>query len=532
MCLCPSERAQTVTLAPYKVYEYSKSNLIHVMSDGAVSIASSAIHDKAHFTYFDQYLREIKAATILVEVEYVDRDFLEDYAAYYSRCFRSYNRFCRRIHFFSKIFTDDDFESALLCKGASVSAVDLKNSYLGFIVARPLPFRLFGRTCLANYPNTDRKTRHFPTNRPYKVNVFGIDLEVSTIAFQEQDREVAACATSALWSVFQATAYRFQHPVLSPVDITRAATKISPGATRSLPNGGLDARQQSDAIRSVGLEPLVISVIDDKGSIDFPKLKAAFYGYNQFGVPAIISAELIVDVIGAKPFGRHAVSGLGYRIGDDPPTSLDANGPKLLATSIDRIYVHDDQAGPFARLRFEADSVRTSWLYKGQPDKILARPKHLIVPLYHKIRVTFLDVYKEVSKFDSTFERFRKSAPDFFKSYFTNRLIWDIHLSDANTVRRSVFNNPSLNIKIRKNTLTKNMPRYIWRATALREGAPVLEILFDATGLSQGTNVFHAVPYEKYIPAMAAGIRQNKLSFVEDGDSAAEIVSSIIDVVT
>jgi hypothetical protein len=41
---------------------------------------------KSHLTYFDEYFTEIGTKTVLIEETYTDRDYLEDYAAYYARC--------------------------------------------------------------------------------------------------------------------------------------------------------------------------------------------------------------------------------------------------------------------------------------------------------------------------------------------------------------------------------------------------------------------------------------------------------------
>jgi hypothetical protein len=52
------------------------------------------VERKLHAEYFREYFAEIEARTIVVEQEYVDHDFLEDFAAYYARCFASYSRYC------------------------------------------------------------------------------------------------------------------------------------------------------------------------------------------------------------------------------------------------------------------------------------------------------------------------------------------------------------------------------------------------------------------------------------------------------
>src|SRR5262249_8672092 len=117
---------------------------------------------------------------------------------------------------------------------------------------------VIGRTCLVTY-GTKGRERSFPTTREYPVHIFGIELRVNSVPFQEQDTDVAACATSALWSVFNATGYHFLHHIPSPAEITKAAAASQRLISRTLPAGdGLSAEQIADAIRSVGLEPLYI----------------------------------------------------------------------------------------------------------------------------------------------------------------------------------------------------------------------------------------------------------------------------------
>jgi len=74
----------------------------------------------------------------------------------------------------------------------------LDSNYLGFMVLKPLPQTIVGRTCFKTYPD-DGNRRHFPTLHKYSSNLFGLPLTVNSLAYQEQDKVVAACATSALW---------------------------------------------------------------------------------------------------------------------------------------------------------------------------------------------------------------------------------------------------------------------------------------------------------------------------------------------
>ena len=156
---------------------------------------------KIHSVYFENYFSTLGAATILIEKEYVDRDFLEDFAAYYVRCFYPYERKCSRLHFFSHAFASDDFDALLCGTNGGLTEQELQNAYLGFIVVKPLSQTIIGRTCLKTYPE-DNGRRWFPITRRYEAHLYGMTLTVETLAFQEQDHVAAACATSSLWSAF------------------------------------------------------------------------------------------------------------------------------------------------------------------------------------------------------------------------------------------------------------------------------------------------------------------------------------------
>lgn len=140
---------------------------------------------KQHFKYFEEYFQAIKAETILTEFFYVSKDYLEDYSAYYVRCFTDYGRSCIRLHFFSHSFDRTDFED-LLSSGNNKATQQLRNSYLGFLTIKPLPKTFIGKTCLKVY-STNGGKRNFKAIREYKSNLCGIELNVETLAFQEQD---------------------------------------------------------------------------------------------------------------------------------------------------------------------------------------------------------------------------------------------------------------------------------------------------------------------------------------------------------
>jgi hypothetical protein len=202
----------------------------------------------------------IQAKTIVEESEYIDRDYLEDFAGYYVSCFTEYPRRCRRLHFFSSDFDEAAFVALINGGTSSISADSLRGSYLGFVVVRPLPEARIGRTCIATY-TSDGGTRRFPTVIDCHANLCGIPLKVRSVPYQEQDTVTAACATSAVWSALHVTGSKFQHRIPSPVTITQWATNGSPHRdSRSMPNHGLNMGEMLAAIRHAGLEPMTAQV--------------------------------------------------------------------------------------------------------------------------------------------------------------------------------------------------------------------------------------------------------------------------------
>jgi hypothetical protein len=459
----------------------------------------SIVDTKLHSVYFKEYFDELGAKTIAVENDYIDRDFLEDFSGYYVRCFQNYPRKCTRLHFFDIDFSETHFCDILAGNSESLSEEILLKAYLGFIVIKPLPQTIIGRTCLKTYPEENR--RKFPIVRNYEASLFGITLQIKTLAFQEQDKVVAACATSALWSVFQSTGKLFHHPIPSPVEITKHANIYldRENQSRNLPNKGLTAAQMAYAIRSVSLEPIF------QGVANHYVLKSTLYAYLRGKIPLVLGIDLF-DISDSSPeyLGKHAVAITGYSIKDTTASSCESSF-SLTASRIDRIYVHDDQVGPFARMVFddiklslrvsnetiERESLSTSWRAKnGSLECVRAVPDFLLIPVYHKIRIPFSLIQDVVISFNEFVAILRTK-----NIIQIQQLKWDIYLTTVNELKKDIINSKDINGNYRKGILLENMPRFMWRATAYDVSTRVLDLLFDATDIEQGTFFVRAIEY-------------------------------------
>lgn len=475
--------------APFSVLPFSADGFLQLIVSSSACGDPAKLKNKGHISYLTEYLGRIGTRTIVVENDYIDRHFLEDFAGYYVRCFQEYNRHCKRLHFFRFDFDETLIDSAI--RAQEPDQIDkLTASYLGFIVLKPLPSTIIGRTCLRTYPD-DNRSRSFPVCQSYSANLFGLPLSVVSLPFQEQDRDVAACATSSLWSALHATAETFGHSIPSPLEITKSAESAAPLESRMLPNRGLNTLQMAAAIRSVGLEPLVLKA-DDPGAV-----KSAAYAYLRARIPVLLNAT-ILDIKANRKIGRHAMVLSGFSTqGGAPGPLLGQDSPIFQAQAISRLYAHDDQVGPFARLRFDEKGITTSWPDQaGARGNIVAKPELLLIPLYHKIRIPLDHIETEITRLDHFLKRVAQEAKK-TKTILPGPFVWDVFLTTLSDYRAAVARQPDLEPDLRFRLLTASLPRFLWRAIGSIEGRAGIEVLFDATDLSQGHCFAQATAFDE-----------------------------------
>ncbi|GAB2797801.1 hypothetical protein HNQ93_004049 [Hymenobacter luteus] len=484
------------------------------------------------------------AQTMLVEEPYVSQSYLTDYASYYSLGFADYPRFCKRIHFFKLAFAQSALEDALVAPDAPPlteqgqeidpaalarwkAAQDLWGSYLGYVVVKPLPTAPIGATLLKPYDNGAEKVRHYPARRPYHLNLLGKPLTLNSLIFQEQDLVVSACATTALWMAFHKTAQLFQTVLPSPYQITAATKNLFNSTGRTFPNDGLDLYQIGNAIESVGLvaELLFFDTLSEiqeskRVAIDrqraaglFPyegfegltqediadlteeerdeyveqevadqtemagfeqmrRYKRIIYAYLRLGLP------ILLFVRGDGADSEHLVTVTGYR--EAPQTVRRTPAISLVGEQVERLYIHDDQLGPFARLGFTEDGqLNTVCAMPGSegPNDQTAALLNIFVPLASEIRINFEQVYILVEPFD-VFLYPRLNNPE--------DVVWDLYLSTSNHYKDELRQNPYLPAAERIAIGKRLLPKYVWVARAYLGTTPILELLFDATDLHTG----------------------------------------------
>lgn len=436
--------------------------------------------------------------SIVVEHIYIDRDYIEDYAGFFSRSFKDYYSKCSRLHFSSLSLDEQGYRE--LFQFAD-SREEFKASYLGFMVLKPLPKSIVGKTCL-NTIEAKAPSNTIVLSTNYAVNLNGIDLSVNGVAFQEQDKATSACSTNAIWTLFQLSSQLYQHPIRSPHAITKTATEqVYSELTRSFPNKGLSVTQMLAAIRDVGIDYDVHKVNRDD---DF--FKGIIYSYIKNNIPCLIASAVthkknkVFPTMNRK-IGAHAVTVLGCKFGSNKIRRYKKSGMlspvSLTSSRVSGFIIHDDGVGPYCNYEFSKGALQVS-----NSDNFLL-PEYVITPLYHKVRVAYDTVLDLTSKIEVIFNRLiYENIKEHIGKIFDYE--WDLFLTNSNTYKSSLVGSNLLSGSESFSALHKPMPKYVWQATLLAaKGEKVLDIIFDATDFQHEDMICHVTTYDNTLGIMS-----------------------------
>ena len=269
----------------------------------------------------------------------------------------------------------------------------------------------------------------------------------------------------------------------------------------------------AQAIKDIGLEPYYVQITR------LNILKETAYAYLQCQIPVVLIFELwrqskpgsIADLI-----GLHAASVAGFRLGDDNVRA--SNEFSITAKRITKLYAHDDQVGPFARMEFDGEEIlrpapsnpsrpeaietlSTSFtILGGNTGDARAVPIALLVPLYHKIRIPYISIHEAVRSFDHFIKLFVE------RFFHTDRvgLEWDIGLTTGTDLKRQILESavPNVPRKARNEILCGSFPRFLWKASAYRDDSLLLDLLFDATDIEHGEFFVRAIEWDKHLASL------------------------------
>jgi hypothetical protein len=429
-------------------------------------------------TYLGQYLQRLGAKAIVTESHYIDRDYIFDFSVFYARSFRNYDNHCRRMHFFACALTKDQWKALFgTLDDAERKHIthELQAAYLGFVVLKPLPGSPIGRTVIRTFPSISEtgSTRVFGGIRRYEVNLAGYQFTVDGLAFQQQDRGVSACATTALWSSLQKVAYDERMPVPTPAHITEAASRYLLTEGRSLPSEGLTIEQVCEGIRGAGLQPLVVRSVSPEED------RAALVACVRSGFPPVLAIQPLTGG------SWHAICAVGIKMGDSNLLVAPAHHPHhaRVSDALQALYVHDDRLGPYASAELFPwthdengqtrilTGVHIKWPDETQAE--LSVVHALIVPLPDKVRMSIARVLASGAWI-------AQAAGMFFKE-FEGRVLLNAEYKRGTHYREKAFAFGLTESGLYRLCCGIALPRFLGVIEISASEGPLFDVLLDTT---------------------------------------------------
>jgi len=292
--------------------------------------------DSKLFHYILWKVNNLKCERIVIEYDYIDRDFSADYASYYSTIFQESGKYCCRIHFFSNFEGDFPFDEKR-DENFRINLPALKEAYLGFIVILPTTVKVIGRTVIKPYIHDVTKCCYCTVRCATTVNIQGIPFSIESMPFIQKDENVGVCASTSIWMVSNYMNARFGFQRHSLSQITFIANKYQRHNRMYPAMRGLDVKQIITGFAELGYDSIIHY---DRKTFHREKWKPKeiIYKYIESELPVIAVIQ-----------GRHACVVIGHDF--DPHKNIPKTHNIISnAVFIRSFLIHDDDRGPFKLL--------------------------------------------------------------------------------------------------------------------------------------------------------------------------------------
>jgi len=468
----------------------TETQLVYSFSESPRFLGLSQIGD-----YIYRYLTKKEAKTIVVERDYIDKDYLIDFSKFYSRSFNIDKKRTTRIHFFDYSFTSEEFRDILLT-GAQDKINQLNEHYLGFSVVKPIKGKdqqdLIGRTLLKTYRDKEGEYERKYLKAKHDVSLYGIPLTIESLPYQTQDSAVGGCATIACWTVLQQLSHKFELVKASLFEVTERSVHV-PTIGRNFPSHGLTMEQIKSFFDATELEtefisPSIIPDIEDYDPAKDCFIEDAVKAYLELGIPILIGIALQIKDEN-KPFTRKLTETLGINRPDIRYNyhAVVVTGYKSHNKKIVELYLHDDGIGPFCKTKPVNGSFYkwdNEWISRQGYEAV--HVSTLLIPLYPKIRLPFKEIYIEFLKQKRFFEAMNRQ-----KGIDSHWYRAELFLMDIRQYKQSLLKEKFLN---KEEILLKPFPRFLWIFRHNYCDKPCFDYVLDATDV-YADKAFQVIDY-------------------------------------
>jgi hypothetical protein len=395
--------------------------------------------------------------SIVVERDYVCKDYSDTYVHFYAKKFASYPKKCFRLLFFRETVRSIDWRNVR----------DYAGSFIGYSVVRPTWIRSIGRTVLD--PRYCDGVDGFMCVGRHHVHFLGDTFTVHGFPYISQDGDVTICAHAASWMCFRHfSELQPKYREIYPYQITQLTTDLSRG--RLTPSDGTTIGQIVEMFSRFGFFPMVY--FRDTYAHKPGLFERLLYYHVESGLPPVLGVE------------GHAVVAIGHT--SDFEIRLATRKPKdqpwYSSMFVTSFVINDDRRRPYEKMRVD-ERVSIS----GNLSKLtLGNVQSFVVPLPEKAHLPAEDVeLKTVTLL--------RDGPISLEALSQNLSFKDvvlrICLTSSEAYKQHLVTSP-LPHELNDIYLNLPMPHYIWLAELStrelsREHKALGEIIWDATGVRE-----------------------------------------------
>ncbi len=436
------------------------------------------------------------AQTVIVEDNYVCKDYRSLYSGFLAAKFTSRPSRCHRLHFFATPIEN-------LFEFIKIRQEELNKFYLGYSVIQPMvgdeERSCIGRTVFDPRACTGEfESEKYTLRTRFSTQLLGRQMSVKGYPFIAQNTESLVCAHAALWGVCRYLSERYSdYREVYPYDIVSA---VGDHEGRRVPHRGMTYRDYSEILTGVGSHPLIL---------DRPSFETV-YSYVESGFPVLLSA------------GRHVNVAIGHTLNssecDKSSFSIDGRNAVESHVYADSLIVMDDNMPPYTRM--ERNEVTTASTQQ-EPLRFDGSITSMVVPLPDKVFLT-PDYARQWSRKAIGREPYLNAwaHEELPNNYWIGPIVARTFLTSSNRFkskkrrfyRNSLGNRPQGDgDSLALQAMRLSLPHFVWitefaSAKGFRDGKVFAEFVYDATASrNEGALIYARVGKSLFLPGARWG---------------------------
>lgn len=413
--------------------------------------------------------------SVLVEPQYVCRDYRDLYGRFYSKKFLERSSYCSRLHFFS--------DETVTVQGAVFDPGAQRDAYMGYSVIQPVSPGSVGRTVVDPFKIGMSQEGFWCLRTPFIAHINGAEYQVEAYPYFSQSAEAMVCAHAALWGVCRYLSARY--PAYGEIHPYNLIEMTNPSLGRRAPYRGMTFSDYSEILSAFGCHPQIV-MPGGQQQEDWTRDTEAFqdvYAYVESGFPVLAS------------FRGHVVTLIGHTcrpgVADHKPDA----GTRFFNSFalVKRFIAVDDNYFPYRLLGYRSDPDNYGKAFAKVLDPVPAIESlyAAVVPLPEKAFLTpgrarklaYLYLKQIRSKIDEAVQGAGGDAGE----PLIARLFLTSLVGFKDRKRLACFDRPGFPADVMAQfALDLNLPHFVWvmqvsPLTLHNQGWCVAEVVLDAS---------------------------------------------------